>query len=60
MTKQLDPKELVTFKELLMANCIQIDAFAQLLIGKGIITQEKFYDKLKEVQAEYQKRKPSA
>ena len=35
MAKKLDPKELATFKELLMANSIQIDAIAQLFIEKG-------------------------
>ena len=37
-----------------MANSIQVDALAQLLIEEGIITQEKFFTKLKQVQAEYQ------
>jgi hypothetical protein len=40
MAEKLDPKELVSFKELLMANSIQIDAVAQLLIEKGIIAKE--------------------
>lgn len=48
------PAELVTFKELLFANSIQVDALAQLLIEKGIITQEEFFAKLKGVQTEYQ------
>jgi hypothetical protein len=34
MAKKLDPAELVSFKELLMANSIQIDALCQLLIEK--------------------------
>ncbi len=38
-----------------MADCIQVDAIAQLLIEKGIIDEQKFYDKLKQVQAQYQK-----
>jgi len=54
MAEQLDPKELVSFKELLMANSIQVDAVAQLLIEKGIITTEEFFAKLKQVQSEYQ------
>ena len=53
----LSNKDLVTFKELLMANSIQVDALAQLLIEKGIISQEEFYTKLKEVQSEYESRK---
>ena len=35
MATQLDPNELVTFKELLLSNSIQIYAAVQLLIDKG-------------------------
>ena len=54
MAQKLDEKEIVPFKELLMANSIQVDALAQLMIRKGFITKEEFFDMLKEVQAEYQ------
>ncbi len=54
MAQKLDDSEIVTFKELLMANSIQIDALAQLMIRKGFITKEEFFEMLKEVQAEYQ------
>ena len=54
MAEELDPEELVSFKELLIANAIQVDALTQLLIGKGIITEQEFFSKLKQVQAEYQ------
>ena len=57
MAEKLDEKELVSFKEMLMANSIQVDAVTQLLIEKGIITQEEFFTKLKQVQFEYQSRK---
>ena len=40
MAQKLDPKELVTFKEVLMANSIQVDAVAQLLIDKGVFTEK--------------------
>jgi len=53
MAENLDPNELVNFKELLMANSIQVDAIAQLLIKKGIFTKEEFFDMLKQVQTEY-------
>ena len=55
MAEKLNEKELVSFKEMLMANSIQVDALCQLLIEKGIITEQEFYTKLKEVQAEYEK-----
>jgi hypothetical protein len=53
MAERLDDKELVTFKEMLMANSIQVDALAQLLIEKGLISEEEFFSKLKQVQSEY-------
>jgi len=40
----------------LKANSIQVDALAQLMIKKGLITKEEFFDMLKEVQDEYQSR----
>jgi hypothetical protein len=54
MAQKLDDSEIVSFKELLMANSIQNDEIVQLLIEEGIITQEKFFTKLKQVQAQYQ------
>ena len=54
MATPLDPDELVSFKELLLANSIQNDAIVQLSIEEGIITQEKSLTKLKQVQAQYE------
>jgi len=56
MAEKLDLKEMVSFEELLMVNIYQADAIAQLLIDKGIITQDEFYNKLKEVKAQWQKK----
>ncbi len=55
MAQKLDDNELVSFKELLMANSIQVDTAVQLLIEKGFFTEAEFFTKLKQVQAEYQK-----
>ena len=60
MTQSLDPKDLVTFKELLMANSIQVDALVQLLIEQGLISEQRFFQKLKEVQTHYQQRQSHA
>ena len=57
MAEKLDEKELVSFEEMLMVNSIQVDALSQLLIEKGIITQEEFFSKLKMVQMEYESKK---
>ena len=47
-------KEVVTTEELVMAQMIRLDAIAQLLIEKGVVSEEEFYSKLKNVQAQYQ------
>jgi mannitol/fructose-specific phosphotransferase system IIA component (Ntr-type) len=56
MAEELDPNELVSFRELLFSNNIILDAVTRLLIEKGIITDEEFFAKLKEVQMEYKSR----
>ena len=55
MARKLDDSEIVDFKELLIANSIQTDALVQLLIEEGIISEQKFFTKFKQVQAQYQK-----
>ena len=55
MARKLDDSEIVDFKELLIANSIQTDALVQLLIEEGVISEQKFFTKLKVVQSQYQK-----
>ncbi len=55
MAQKLDDSELVTFKELLMANSIQVDAVTNICIELGIFTEQEFYKKLQEVQADHLK-----
>jgi hypothetical protein len=57
MAQKIDPADLETFREFMLANSIQLDAITQLLIDKGIITQEEFVTKLKQVQTDYMSRK---
>ena len=59
MAGTTDPRETVSFKELLVSNMIEVQALAQLLREKGIITEQEYLTKLKQVQAEYQARKRS-
>ena len=54
MSKKISGKVLVEFRELLMANSIQVDAMARLLIEKGLFTETEFFTTLKDVQADYQ------
>ena len=57
MAKKLDEKEITTTEELFWANMYQVDAVTQLLIEKGIITEQEFYTKLKKVQYDYESKK---
>ena len=56
MAQKLDPKETVPFKELQIANAIQIDALIQLLMEKGLITEDEYITRMQDVQAEYKAR----
>ncbi len=53
MPEKLDPEELVSFKELLMADMMEIQTIAQLLVEKGVFSWEEYFTKLKQVQAEF-------
>ena len=52
MAEQLDPNEMVRLKDLVVANSIQVDAMAMLLIEKGLITKDELFTMLKKVQME--------
>jgi hypothetical protein len=57
MAGKLNDKGLVSFKEMLIANSIQVDALAQLLIEKGIFSEQEFFTKFKTVQMDYESKK---
>ena len=52
---QNDSNEIATIQDLLMANSMQLDAIAQLLIEKGVFSKEDLFDMLKRIKKEYQK-----
>jgi hypothetical protein len=51
MAKQLDPKELVSFKEMLLNEVITSEAIINLLDRKGIISKRELMEEMKRVQA---------
>jgi len=57
MPEKLDDNETVSLEELLMANVIRTDTIAQLLVEKGIFTEQEFFTKLKQVQAEWESKR---
>jgi hypothetical protein len=52
MATPLDPKQLVSFEELLMSQVVSQDALIRLLIEKGILTREEFLEMVKQVDHE--------
>jgi hypothetical protein len=44
MAIPLDPKQIVSFEELLMSQVVQQEALTRLLIEKGIFTKEEFLE----------------
>jgi hypothetical protein len=56
MTKKIAIKEMGAVREMLLSNSFQIDALAQLMLEKGLISEQEYLDKLKKVQADFQRR----
>ncbi len=42
MAEKLDPKQIVSFEELLMSQVVQQEALTRMLIEKGVFTREGF------------------
>ena len=49
MAKKLDPKEIVSFEELLVSNVIEQDALVNLLERKGIIKKAELLEEIKKL-----------
>ena len=50
MAKELDQKETVSFKELLMSNVYTQEALMNLLERKGILTKKEVLEEIKRIQ----------
>jgi hypothetical protein len=51
VAKELDPQELVSFKEMLLNEVITSEAIINLLDRKGIISREELLEEIKRVHA---------
>jgi hypothetical protein len=47
MAKQLDPKELVSFKEMLLTEVVTSEAIINLLDRKGVISKQELLEEMK-------------
>jgi arginine repressor len=52
MAKKLDPKEIVSFEELLMSNVYTQEAIVNLLEKKGILTKEELLEEIKSLRVD--------
>ena len=57
MATPLDPKQILSFEELLMFQVVQQEAITRLLMEKGIFTEEDFLETVKMVDKEMKKGK---
>jgi len=53
MAEQGDPGELADLKEISIANMIEIQTIYQLLVDRGIITEQEYFSKLKQTRSQY-------
>ncbi len=52
MAEKLDPRQVVTFEELLRAIMIEQDATRRVLVRKGLLTNEEVLEEIKVVRPE--------
>lgn len=55
MSEKLEPKETVTFEELLMSNVYTQEALINLLAKKGVITKEELIEEIKKLRRKQHK-----
>lgn len=52
MAEKADPKQLVTFEELLRARLYEQEALRRVLVRKGLVTNEEVLEEVKAVRRE--------
>ncbi len=57
MAEKLDPKQVVTFEELLRAMMMEQDATRRVLVRKGLLTNEEVLEEIKVVRREMEARR---
>jgi len=55
MAEKLDPKETVTFEELVMSNVYTQEALINFLEKKGLFTKEELIEEIKRIRREQSK-----
>jgi uncharacterized protein YqgQ len=55
MATPLDPKQIVSYEELLMSQVVQQEALTRLLVEKGIFSKDEFLEMVRVVNQEMNK-----
>lgn len=55
MAEKLDLKEMVTIEELIMSNVFTQEALINLLLKKGLITNDELIEEIKRLKIKHQK-----
>jgi hypothetical protein len=55
MAQKLDPKEIVSVEEAIIANAIEGEALVNLLEKKGIITRKELLEEVNELRKQFMK-----
>jgi hypothetical protein len=56
MAIALDPKQIVSFEELLMSQVVEQEALTRLLVERGVFTKEEFLEVVKLVDREMKRK----
>ena len=59
MAIPLDPKQVVSFEELLMSQVVQQEALTKLLVEKAVFTKEEFLERVRVVDREIKRKRKS-
>ncbi len=57
MAEKLNPRQVVTFEELLRAMMLEQDALRRVLVRKGLLTNEEVLEEIKVVRMEMEGKK---
>jgi hypothetical protein len=57
MAEKLDPKQTVSFEELLMSQVVQQEALTRLLVEKGMFTKDEFLKMVRIVDQETKRKR---
>jgi len=57
MAIPLDPKQIVSFEDLLISQVVQQEALTRLLVEKGIFTEEEFLEMVRVVDREMNRKR---